>query len=341
MTSGEPDPIPAASLLAGLVPDDVRAGYEKLLAAEWVTAQDAADFLGDDVMRSLKDLGMADVLPATPSRPARFRPTRPPLALLGALARLQARVLHDQELLLDGQRRLADIEADASGLACSDSMVEVITDGDEISDLTRHLVNSARRDWMTLETADLDLPLSEEFAIDSSIVTQGLTRVRSIYTAAFARHPLGQRMIRSFLDAGEQARVLPSIPAKMQIADRHTALLALTSTGTGGAVLIRSQPVVVMLRDHFEFLWQTAAPAGLGPADPASPLTKTQQAIIGLMALGMQDEAIARQLDVSLTTVRRQVKAMMKLLRVSSRFALGAAMARRGWIGQPDQPGLR
>src|SRR5580693_1539149 len=233
MTSGEPDPIPAASLLAGLVSNDVRAGYEKLLAAEWVTAQDAADFLGDDVMRSLKDLGMADVLPATPSRPARFRPTRPPLALLGALARLQARVLHDQELLLDGQRRLADIEADASGLACSDSMVEVITDGDEISDLTRHLVNSARRDWMTLETADLDLPLSEEFAIDSSIVTQGLTRVRSIYTAAFARHPLGQRMIRSFLDAGEQARVLPSIPAKMQIADRHTALLALTSTGTG------------------------------------------------------------------------------------------------------------
>ncbi|MDQ1687374.1 MAG: hypothetical protein QOK42_349 [Frankiaceae bacterium] len=46
----------------------------------------------------------------------------------------------------------------------------------------------------------------------------------------------------------------------------------------------------------------------------------------------MKDEAIARQLGVSLRTVQRAVQTISLALGVTSRFQLGAEACRRGWI---------
>ncbi len=51
------------------------------------------------------------------------------------------------------------------------------------------------------------------------------------------------------------------------------------------------------------------------------------------MARGLSDAQIAREAGISLTTVRRHIKAIMSRLGVSSRFAAGAAAQRKGWIG--------
>jgi DNA-binding NarL/FixJ family response regulator len=52
-----------------------------------------------------------------------------------------------------------------------------------------------------------------------------------------------------------------------------------------------------------------------------------------LMAEGLHDDAIARCVGISTTTVRRHITAIMGGLGVSSRFAAGAAAQLRGWIG--------
>jgi DNA-binding NarL/FixJ family response regulator len=55
--------------------------------------------------------------------------------------------------------------------------------------------------------------------------------------------------------------------------------------------------------------------------------------MLELMAEGLPDAAIARRAGISVTTARRHITAIMKRLRVTSRFAAGAAARRRGWIG--------
>ncbi len=51
------------------------------------------------------------------------------------------------------------------------------------------------------------------------------------------------------------------------------------------------------------------------------------------MAEGLHDDAIARRAEISTTTVRRHIAAIMGRLNVTSRFAAGAAAQRRGWVG--------
>ncbi len=121
---------------------------------------------------------------------------------------------------------------------------------------------------------------------------------------------------------------------KMKLADRTTALLALTPTGTAGALLIRAPIVIAALREYFEMLWERATPVGAPlPKEPGDRLTATQQRVLELMAEGVQDDVIARRLGISTRTVRRHITAIMNRLAVTSRFAAGAAAQRRGWIG--------
>jgi DNA-binding NarL/FixJ family response regulator len=146
--------------------------------------------------------------------------------------------------------------------------------------------------------------------------------------------PVARRIIQACTDAGEQARLLPKVPMKMKLADHTTAMLPLTPTGTAGALVVRAPVIVTALREYFEMLWERATPLkAQRPTVSGDRLTPTQQAVLELMAEGLQDDAIARRAGTSTTTVRRHIAAIMNRLAVSSRFAAGAAAQRRGWIG--------
>ena len=68
--------------------------------------------VGDaELVRALTERGMAHIQPHSPTAPAWLRPASPDLALQGVLAGHQHRLARDQELLLDGTRRLADAQA--------------------------------------------------------------------------------------------------------------------------------------------------------------------------------------------------------------------------------------
>jgi DNA-binding NarL/FixJ family response regulator len=85
-----------------------------------------------------------------------------------------------------------------------------------------------------------------------------------------------------------------------------------------------------------------------GPSSPSDTAPRSLQApssalpgrrpdlqsgrILELLGAGLKDEAIARQLGVSLRTVQRAVRTISMALGVTSRFQLGAEACRRGWI---------
>jgi DNA-binding CsgD family transcriptional regulator len=325
-------------LFEGLVPAEVIGAYDRLLARDGCAKDQAEEFIGGTgLVQALTDRGMAHILPHTPVDPAWLRPASPDLALQGVLAGHQNRLAREQELLVDGHQRLADAQA-RFGIGMNgrfpEHMVSVVSDRAEISELSAALANTARRDWMTLENLSTDMPVTEDFAQLPLPAYGGRVRCRSIYVASAMDDPVARRVNQACADAGEQARLLPRVPMKMKLADHTTAMLPLTPTGTAGALVIRAPVIIAALREYFEMLWERATP--LKPQrTAASPdrLTPTQQAVLEMMAEGLNDGAIARRAGLSITTVRRHIAAMMTRLNVSSRFAAGAAAQRRGWIG--------
>jgi DNA-binding CsgD family transcriptional regulator len=325
-------------LFEGLVPAEVIEAYQRLLAAEGCAKHEIDAVVGDaDLVRALTERGMAHVHPYTPTEPASLRPAAPHLALQGVLAGHQHRLARDQELLLEGSRRLAEAQARfANGIdgQLPEHLVSVVSDRDAISELSASLVNTARQDWMTLENLRTEMPLTEDFAQPPLPASGGQVRCRSIYESSVMDIPVGRRIIRACAEAGEHIRLLPKVPMKMKLADYTTALLPLTPTGTAGALLVRTPVIIAALREYFEMLWERATP--LAPERSAGITgrpTPAQQAVLGLMAEGLHDDAIARRAGISTTTVRRHIAAIMDRLDVTSRFAAGAAAQRRGWVG--------
>ena len=326
------------SLFRGLVSPEVIDAYEHLRDSNGCPKDEADAFLGEPgLVSALTSWGMAHILPHTPADPAWLRPASPDIALQGVLAGHQHRLARDQELLLDGQRRLADAQA-RSGNGMNGRfpahLVSVISDRDEITELSASLVNTARKDWMTLENLATEMPLTTDFAQPPLAVSAERVRCRSIYDVTAMDDPVARRIIQDCADAGEQARLLPSVPMKMKMADHTTAMLPLTPNGTAGALLIRAPVIISALREYFEMLWQRATPLKpQHPAPPADRLPPAQQAVLELMAAGLNDQRIGRQLGISVTTVRRYIAIIMERLDVSTRFAAGAAAQRKGWIG--------
>ena len=325
-------------LFEGLVPGEVIDAYDRLLASNGCAKEQAEALVGDSgLVATLTDWGMAHVQPHSPTDPAWLRPASPDLALQGVLVGHQTRLARDQELLLDGHRRLADAQA-RFGIGVNGRfpahLVSVVSDRAKISELSVSLMNTAHQDWMTLENAHTEMPLTDDFAEPPLRAFGGQVRCRSIYGASVMDDPAGRRIVRACAEAGEQARLLPQVPMKMKLADHTTALLPLTPTGTAGALVIRAPVIIAALREYFELLWDRATPLSAErPAPPDDRLTPAQQAVLEMMAAGMLDEKIAHQLRISVTTVRRHITAIMKRLGASSRFAAGAAAQRRGWIG--------
>ncbi len=325
-------------LFRDLVPPEVIEAYDQLRASNGCAKDQAEELVGGaDLVAALTSRGMAHVLPHTPQDPAWLRPASPDIALQGVLAGHQNQVAREQELLLDGNRRLADAQARfGSGVngRFPAHLVSVVSDRSEISELSASLVNTARKDWMTLENLATDMPLTGDFAQMPLPSTAGLVRCRSIYSAAAVDDPVAWQIIQSSAEGGEQARLLPEVPMKMKLADHTTAMLPLTPNGTGGALLIRAPVIISALREYFELLWERATPVTSDRlAAPGDRLPPAQQAVLEMMATGASDDVIARRLGISVTTVRRHITTIMHRLGVSSRFAAGAAAQRKGWIG--------
>jgi DNA-binding NarL/FixJ family response regulator len=91
---------------------------------------------------------------------------------------------------------------------------------------------------------------------------------------------------------------------------------------------VRTRGVVDALRLLFEVLWRQGAP--MPGTQPAGDRRNLQ--VLRLLAAGAKDETIARQLGLSLRTVRRRVAEQISELGATTRFQAGVEAARRRLI---------
>jgi DNA-binding CsgD family transcriptional regulator len=132
---------------------------------------------------------------------------------------------------------------------------------------------------------------------------------------------------RGMVGYGARYRELPSLPARLVIVDRVTALVPLeVDRGfDGGAWEFSSASVVRRLVTFFLHYWRNASVprrrrmSGLRPTD-------RERAIIALLGTGDTDAAVATKLGLSVRTIAYTVKELMELYGVRSRFQLGLVL---------------
>jgi DNA-binding CsgD family transcriptional regulator len=324
--------------LDGLVPEEVAAGHGLLYASGGIPKDLAEERLGSDLIRELMERGLAHTAPHTPTSPPSFRAVSPDVALLTLLAELQARTAQDHDMIMKCLERLREVLPGPAGGCGEDPRhaATILTDKDEIISKSGDLIHSVNQDWMTLENTDTDMPITEDFAIRIPPLLRATIRCRAIWNQAAVEHPVALKHIEHAVAEGEETRIVQTVPMKMKLADRLVALLPLSPTASGGALLIRGSdvPILHALRDYFELKWATATRFGTGHAPPGCPLTREQLQVLNLMGNGLTDGAISHRLDISESTVSRHVTAILKYLNVpsKSRFVAGAIAHQRGLI---------
>ncbi|MFJ8160045.1 LuxR family transcriptional regulator [Streptomyces sp. NPDC096136] len=253
----------------------------------------------------------------------------PPAAGLEVLARRRAAELEASRVAVGGafesfrRRRLT---------ARDDNLVEVVT-GDAVGPRLRQAWASAREQIRQLESPPY-FPQTE--ALDDALATlaRGVTQ-RVVYSKASLETPGRlEGAIEPCIEAGEQARVAPTVPVKLLIIDEAYALVSLSIREAdvhNTALVVQPCGLLSALVALFEQTWQQALPfhgratrpAGLPPAD---------RRLLRLLAGGAGDEAIARELGISRRTFFRRLQILMARLGAENRFQLALQAQRNGWL---------
>lgn len=207
--------------------------------------------------------------------------------------------------------------------------VRIISEASEVTLLAAGLYRSANRllrgtitggaPTRSIDEAVL-CPPAEAIAAD--------VEYRMIYDAAHASTSWDLGSIERSVKAGEQSRVRQTVPVRMMHVDDAIALVTMSPHE---ALLVQSQPLLVLLAQWFDLLWDDPGTTLVG--EPATvELSPVRRMVLCLLVSGLTDEAIAHRTDTSVRTIRRHVKAILDDLGVDTRFAAGAAAAKRGWV---------
>jgi len=163
-------------------------------------------------------------------------------------------------------------------------------------------------------------------------------RYRAIYERALIETPGELDSIAEGVSWGEEARVLPTLPVRLAIVDRSTAICPLVrddeSIGEPSAAIINRGQLLDALLALFESYWELATPVRLQPDDdqPVEGLDDSERLLLSLLVAGVPDKSIATQLGISRRTVQRRLDRLMALAGVDTRTGLAFQAAKRDWL---------
>lgn len=165
---------------------------------------------------------------------------------------------------------------------------------------------------------------------DITLLERGV-RCCVLYQADAVRDAGVLRYLSEFAARGAQVRVVRRIQYRTLIVDGRLAFLGMAENKLDMPYLMVREPSLVRsLREKFTLQWKGAYSVGVGPEDSLADEIVVQ--VIRVLMSGVTDEVAARQLDISIRTMRRRVAAVMEMLGASSRFEAGIKAAKYGWV---------
>ncbi|MEU4196739.1 helix-turn-helix domain-containing protein [Kribbella sp. NPDC026611] len=308
-------------------------GLSAARAAELAEVAELGQQETEEVLQRLQAKGLVTVQPA--DEPV-FRPLPPDVALGTTL-------LRRQESLEAARKTVASLSEEFRASASrrdAHHLVEVIVGATTLRERLRDLQNSAREEILWFCRANPLAMQGAENTEEYGALSRGV-RYRAIYERALIETPGELDSIAEGVSWGEEARVLPTLPVRLAIVDRATAICPLVrdddmSVGEPTAAIIGRGQLLDALLALFESHWEAATPVRLHhqqtDSDEPEALDDSERLLLSMLVAGVPDKSIATQLGISRRTVQRRLDRMMALAGVDTRTGLAYQAAKRSWI---------
>ncbi|RKT73696.1 regulatory LuxR family protein [Saccharothrix variisporea] len=281
--------------------------------------------LDRDAYAELVDAGLA----CAASDDADTAAPLPPATGLEILSRHRAAELDEARVAVAGafeafrRHRLAQY---------NDDLVEVVT-GEAIGPRLRQVWVSARAQIRQFDSPPY-FPIATATEDSLGTLRRGVAQ-RVVYSRESLLHPgYLTECVEPCVRAGEQARVLPSVPVKLVIVDDACALVSLSIKEAdvhNTMLVVRPCGLLSALVALFEQAWREALP--ILSADPPPPrLLPADRRLLALLAAGVPDGEVARELGISRRTLFRRIEVLMTRLGATTRFQLALHAQRRRWL---------
>ncbi|MEU6211673.1 LuxR C-terminal-related transcriptional regulator [Streptomyces sp. NPDC047023] len=292
--------------------------------------------VGEGEVREALDL-LSELALVQPSADdsGRLRAVSPDIGMEILMARGQAELAAQQQRLEASRAAAARLISEYSQLRPADRHpgVEQLIGLDAVRDRLVALTRDTKDELLAFSP---DATLSESALTASRPLNRTLlergVRMRTVYLDSVRNSRPSVEHANWLTELGGQVRTVASLPTRMLIVDRSTALIPVSDDSSAGAVVLTGHGMLVALCALFESTWATAQPlaevAVLGP----DGLTAQQTTAVRLLAEGHTDEAIAKRLGVSSRTARRIANELMERLGARSRFEAGVRAVQEGWL---------
>jgi DNA-binding CsgD family transcriptional regulator len=201
---------------------------------------------------------------------------------------------------------------------------------DEMNSLAEHLVANARREVVMLSgqhrtgSYEFSIPLAE------AVLRRG-AQLRLSWRSDLIRTPSVAAHATWLRTRGAAPRIVPTLPATMLLVDRSVAMIVHGDE----AVVNRTVSAVAPLCLLADQVWGKGNPGvrrQVSPDHTPADQTPRHHKVLRLLADGLTDDAIARQVGVSVRTVRNDMAAAMLSLDARSRFQAGVRAAQLGLL---------
>lgn len=304
--------------------------YLLLLERPGATLAEIADHLGLSKRRSrrlLASLEAKGMVTRSLGGDTRFQPI-PPETAVEALITQQQRQLNAVRWHAE---RLAEQARSAVAQGGGQEVVEMLTGADAVTRCWERLYGAVERESFILLRSPATGPEHDRVGAAKGVA------VRAIYDREALEWPGALEGLGDLVAAGEQTRVFSPVPVEMVIVDRRAAMIPLVSDVPGAmALLLRPSGLLNALTMFFDMIWQRATPFTLTAAGEiqlhdavGEQLPADVERILPLLAIGLRDDSIARELGISARTLDRRVRAMMRALNAATRFQAGWLAAGR------------
>jgi sugar-specific transcriptional regulator TrmB/DNA-binding CsgD family transcriptional regulator len=212
--------------------------------------------------------------------------------------------------------------------------VEVLKGRANASRRIEELALKAKESFWGLIPAHFDdsLPQADR-SPDFDLLERGI-KLKTVYLQSMTSSKQALEYATRMHRLGGEVRVTPTLPMRLLVLDHELAIMAMDPDNpTAGAVIHRTPAVVSVAMALFDAYW-TRATEIFDPEDrdDETPLTAHEAEVLRLLAGGAKDEQVARLLGISLRTARRITANLSERLDAASRFELGVAAAKRGWV---------
>ncbi|SNS32649.1 regulatory protein, luxR family [Streptosporangium subroseum] len=288
------------------------------------------------IRSTLDELARLSLLRPSWEEPDVLRLVRPEVGLAALLAREEAALLARQQEIERSRTTVAQMiatYADQNPARPSEDS-ETLVGIDMIRSRIEELTADCRQELLGFEAqgAQTSDNIEASRPLDEALLRRGVA-IRTIYLDSVRNDQPTTGYALWLTEHGGQVRTAPSLPLRMVIFDRRTALLPMDpEDSSAGAVLLRGAGTVAALVALFEKTWETANPLGEEHRRDERGLSNQEREILRLLSIGLTDDAVARRLDVSVRTLRRVTAALMERLDARSRFQAGYLAAARGWL---------